>query len=90
MNHVNAPEGTSVVCLVQQMRVLAGGNSISGTCSICQRDCGRPQQSQGHFGVETPNHCSSSPKFPWTGGILPQIHTRLFKACEANHKFIEE
>jgi hypothetical protein len=36
------------------MRVLAGGNSISGTCSICQRDCGRPQQSQGHFGVETP------------------------------------
>jgi hypothetical protein len=58
--------------------VLAGGNSISGTCTICQGDRGRSQQSQGHFGVETLDHCSSGPKFPWTGWILPPIHTRFF------------
>jgi hypothetical protein len=26
-----------------------------------------PSKSQGHFGVETPDHCSSGSKFPWTG-----------------------
>jgi hypothetical protein len=40
--------------------------------------------------VETPYHCTSSPKFPWTGWLLPPIHTRFFQACETNHKFIEE
>jgi hypothetical protein len=74
----NALERTSVICQVQQMRVLAGGNSVFGTCTICQGDCGRSQQSQGHFGVETPDHCSLGPKFPWTGWILPPIHTRFF------------
>jgi hypothetical protein len=39
---------------------------------------------------ETPNHCTSSPKFPCTGWLLPPIHTRFFQACETNHKFIEE
>jgi hypothetical protein len=47
------------------VRILAGGDSISGTCIICLGDCGGSQQSQGYFGVETPNHCTSSPKFPW-------------------------
>jgi hypothetical protein len=27
------------------MRILAGGNLVFGTCSICQGDCGRSQQS---------------------------------------------
>jgi hypothetical protein len=40
--------------------------------------------------VETTNHCTSSPKFPWTGWLLPPIYSRFFQACEANHKFIEE
>jgi hypothetical protein len=39
------------------VRVLARRNPISGTCIICQGDCGGSQQSQGYFGVETPNHC---------------------------------
>jgi hypothetical protein len=49
-----------------------------------------PSKVKDIFGVETPDHCSSGSKFPWTGGILPQIYTRLFKTCEANHKFIKE
>jgi hypothetical protein len=36
------------------VRILAAGDPISGTCIICQRDCGGSQQSQGYFGVETP------------------------------------
>jgi hypothetical protein len=40
--------------------------------------------------VETTNHCTLSPKFPWTGWLLPPIYSRFFQACEANHKFIEE
>jgi hypothetical protein len=36
------------------VRILAGGDSISRTCIICQGDCGGSQQSQGYFGVETP------------------------------------
>jgi hypothetical protein len=36
------------------------------------------------------NHCTSSPKFPWAGWLLPPIYPRFFQACEANHKFIEE
>jgi hypothetical protein len=39
--------------------------------------------------VETPNHCTSSLKFPWTSWLLPPIHTGFFQACETNHKFIE-
>jgi hypothetical protein len=42
------------------------------------------------FGVETTNHCTSSPKFPWTGWLLSPIYSRFFQACEANHKFIKE
>jgi hypothetical protein len=71
------------------VRVLAGGDLISGTCIICQRDCGGSQQSQGYFGVETPNHCTSSPKFPWTGWLLSPIHSRFFQACETNHKLLK-
>jgi hypothetical protein len=72
------------------MHILAGGDPISMTCIICQSDCGGSQQSQGYFGVETPNHYTSSLKFPWTGWLLPPIHSRFFQACETNHKFIEE
>jgi hypothetical protein len=36
------------------VRVLAGGDPISGTCIICQGDCGGSQQNLGYFGVETP------------------------------------
>jgi hypothetical protein len=61
------------------VRILARGDPISGTCIIYQGDCGESQQSQGYFGVETPNHCTSSPKFPWTGWLLPPIHTRFSK-----------
>jgi hypothetical protein len=72
------------------MRVLAEGDPIFGTRIVCQGDCGGSQQSQGYFGVKTINHCTSSPKFPWTGWLLPPIYSRFFQACEANHKFIEE
>jgi hypothetical protein len=72
------------------VRILAGGDLISGTCIIYQGDCGGSQQSQGYFGMETPNHCTSSLKFPWTSWLLPPIHTKFFQACETNHKFIEE
>jgi hypothetical protein len=61
------------------MCVLAGGNSISGTRIVCQGDCGGSQQSQGYFGVETTNHCTSSPKFPWTSWLLPPIYSRCSK-----------
>jgi hypothetical protein len=72
------------------MRIFAGGDPIFGTHIVRQGDCGGSQQSQGYFGVKTPNHCTSSPKFPWTGWLLPPIYSRFFQACEANHKFIEE
>jgi hypothetical protein len=42
------------------MRILARRNPIFGTCIICQGDCCGSQQSQGYFGVETLNHCTSS------------------------------
>jgi hypothetical protein len=61
------------------VRVLAGGDPISGTCIIYQGDCGGSQQSQGYFGVETPNHYTSSPKFPWTGWLLPPIYSSFSK-----------
>jgi hypothetical protein len=61
-----------------KMRVLAGRNSISGTCVVCQGDCGRSQQGQGYLGVETPNHYSSSLKLPWTSWLLPSIYTGFF------------
>jgi hypothetical protein len=61
------------------MRVLAGGNSISGTRIVCLGDCSGSQQSQGYFGVETTNHCTSSLKFPWTGWLLPSIYSRFSK-----------
>jgi hypothetical protein len=63
---------------------------IFGTRIVCQGDCGGSQQSQGYFGMETTNHGTSSPKFPWTGWLLLLIYSRFFQACEANHKFIEE
>jgi hypothetical protein len=49
-----------------------------------------PSKVKDIFGVETPNHCTSSLKFPWTGWLLPPFYSRFFQACEANHKFIEE
>jgi hypothetical protein len=60
------------------VRILARGDSISGTCIICQGDCDGSQQSQGYFGVETPNHCTSSPKFPWASWLLPSIYSGFF------------
>jgi hypothetical protein len=64
------------------MHVLAGRNSISMTRIVCQGDCGGSQQSQGYFGVETTNHCTSSPKFPWTGWLLSPIYSRFFQALK--------
>jgi hypothetical protein len=49
-----------------------------------------PSKVKDIFRVETTNHCTSSPKFPWTGWLLPSIYSRFFQACETNHKFIEE
>jgi hypothetical protein len=69
---------------------MAGGDPIFRTRIVCERDCGGSQQSQGYFGVETPNHCTSSLKFPWTGWLLPPIYSRFFQAYEANHKFIKK
>jgi hypothetical protein len=37
--------------------------------------------------METANHCTSNPKFPWTGWLLPPIYSRFFQACEADTKF---
>jgi hypothetical protein len=37
---VNAFQRTSTLCQIQQVRILVGGNPISRTCFICQRDCG--------------------------------------------------
>jgi hypothetical protein len=48
-----------------------------------------PSKVKDIFGVETPNHCTSSLKFPWTGWLLSPIYSRFFQAFEANHKFIE-
>ena len=72
------------------MCVLAGGDPIFRTHIVCQRDCSWSQQSQGYFGMETTNYGASSPKFLWTGWLLPPIHSRFFQACETNNKFIEE
>jgi hypothetical protein len=72
------------------MRVLVGGNPIFGTCIVCKWDCGRSQQGQGYSRVETANHCTSSPKFPWTGWLLPQVYPGFLQDCETNHKSVEE
>jgi hypothetical protein len=29
--------------------------------------------------METPNHCTSSLKFPWTSWLLPPVHSRFSK-----------
>jgi hypothetical protein len=53
VDRANTLKGTSVVCQIQQMRVLVVGNPVSLTCIICKRDCGRSQQSQGYSRMET-------------------------------------
>jgi hypothetical protein len=81
VNCANALKGTSVVCQIQQMCVLVGGNPVSWTCIIYKRDCGRSQQSQGYFRVELTNYSTSSLEFPWTSWILPQIHSGFLQDC---------
>jgi hypothetical protein len=81
VDRANALEETSVICQVQQMRILVGGNLVSWTYIICKRDCGRSQQSQGYSRMETDYYSTSSSKFPWNGWILPQVHSGFLQDC---------
>jgi len=71
----------SVVCKVQQVRVLAQESSFPRAHSVSRRDCCGSIKGTGSHGLEGTNFCLGSSKFSWSGQVLSSFHTRLLQDC---------